>query len=251
MTLDELYNAPEFRLEPSNSQTDNFKFYENPALGVGYYIPRVTKLLDTIKEDYLLQWANSLGWKRKSYSRTLQDYAELGSQVHCEIEMYLKEGEIGVSPGFKSFLNWWMRLNQDNIITDVQSEVELICPYFGGTTDLFFKVNGKNCLVDFKTSKHISYKYIAQLAAYRHMMEERLGEPIDICIILQLDKYEVVPAIVYTYDMSNPVVREMFDHAYEYILILAQGFFYNQYLQNMFNSTSKSVMKEAEGPYEE
>jgi len=39
----------------------------------GKHVPRVTNILGkTIHEDYLMQWSNSLGFKRKSYSKTLK-----------------------------------------------------------------------------------------------------------------------------------------------------------------------------------
>ncbi len=205
------------------------------------FVPRVTVLLDTIKEDYLLQWANSLGWKRMSYSKTLQEYANIGTEVHNEIENFIKFGELGMSPGFMSFKEWWDKLNQLNVITDVQSEVSMACHYFAGTTDLFFNANGKNCLVDFKTSKHISYKYIMQLAAYTYMMQTSTGRSIDYCIIFQVNKYEPYQYQVYMYDLSNPEIRNMFNNGLIYMIILSKGLSYKLSMEKVFANTEEYV----------
>ena len=38
-------------------------------------------------------------------------------------------------------------------------EETITCPYFGGTYDFLVEINGRNWLIDFKTSNHIGYKY--------------------------------------------------------------------------------------------
>ena len=58
-------------------------------------------------------------------------------------------------------------------------------------------------LVDYKTSNHIGFKYILQLAAYRYMLRTELGIEIDGCIILQLAK-DRVSYNEYVLNFSNP-----------------------------------------------
>ena len=45
-------------------------------------------------------------------------------------------------------------------------EITVVCPWYGGTIDGIFKINGLYYIVDFKTSKSISYQYLIQTAAY-------------------------------------------------------------------------------------
>ena len=215
----------------NNIQCDKVRLYEKG----NYNVPRVTALLDTIKEDYLIQWANSLGWKRQSYTRVLQEAASIGTEVHQDIEMFLKHGEIGMTPGFSSFYKWWTELNALNKIDMIESELSMDCPYFAGTTDLFFRANGRNCLMDFKTSKHIGYKYLMQLSAYTYMMNTILHREIDYCIIFQVDKY--VPDVyqVYLFDLHNSEIKELFDYALQYMIHLSCGYAYNQFIQNKFS----------------
>lgn len=230
----------DLRFDPRKSELNDLKLYNHP--NGSYYVPRVTKLLDSVKEDYLLQWANSLGWKRKSYTATLQEYAELGTHVHEDIEEYLRYGTEGVTPGWESFKEWWDKLNELNTVTDVMSEVELIGPYFGGTTDLFCRLNGYGCIIDFKTSKNIGYKYIIQLAAYRYLMQTQLGNDVRYCVILQVDKTTAGIYRVYTYDLNNPEIRYIFDIALSYIHNLAACYLQNRFLRIQFEYTKKELI---------
>lgn len=238
--LQDIYKNDDMKISSEDELVDKnkCKFYETG----NYYVPRVTTLLDTIKEDYLLQWANSLGWKRMSYTKTLQEYADIGTLVHEEIEKFLKEGKLGVSPGFLSFKEWWEQLNAINNITDIESEVSMICPYFCGTTDLYFKANGHDCLVDFKTSKHISYKYIMQLAAYVYMMNYIYHRNIKYCIIFQVDKYTPYQYKAYVYDLHDFQVSDMFNYGLAYIMNLAIGYLYNHRMREMFEKTEQGVI---------
>lgn len=230
--LEKEYDNNEKEIKDDNK----FKLYEGTT-----YVPRVTVLLDTIKEDYLLQWANSLGWKRLSYTKTLQEYADIGTEVHNEIENFIKFGELGMTPGFISFKDWWDKLIELNEITNVRSEVSMTCPYFGGTTDLFFNANGKNCLVDFKTSKNIGYKYIMQLSAYVYMMQTIEKISIDHCIILQMDKYTPYKYQAYRYDLDNPFIKNMFQTGLRYMFVLSKGYNYKLSMERMFTSSENSA----------
>ena len=232
--LQDIYSNRRLALSEYSGKT---RLYEKG----NYYVPRVTALLDTIKEDYLLQWANNLGWKRMSYTKTLQTYADIGTLVHNEIENYLKNGIPGISPGFLSFNEWWERFTSLNKVTNIESELSLECPYFCGTTDLFLTANGRNCLVDFKTSKHIGYKYIMQLAAYTYMLQTELNRPIDYCIIFQVDKTQPYKYQAYLYDLFNPEFSELFSYALEYVMHLSCGFVYNYFIRGRFDETEDDV----------
>lgn len=221
----------------NNIQTEKTRLYE---IG-NYNVPRVTALLDTIKEDYIIQWANSLGWKRLSYTKVLQEAASIGTEVHEEIEMFLKHGYTGITPGFMSFYDWWDKFNDVNNVRDIESEISMSCPYFAGTTDLFFVANNHNCLVDFKTSKHIGYKYLMQLSAYTYMMKTNFNKDIDYCIIFQVDKYEPHKYQVYLYDLNNPDIKELFTYSLQYMIHLSCGFAYNHFIQSKFNDIDAKV----------
>lgn len=169
----------------------------------GNPVPRVTAILSAmLNKDYLLKWANSLGWRRKSHEKERDLAAEIGTYVHNAIEQYMVNGvelDTTVIPihykdkvinGYESFKLWWSKITSRNEIEIVACEKELVCPWYGGTCDFIIKINGKYFLGDFKTSNNVSYEYFLQLAAYRNIL--RL-ENIELsgCLILQVDKNEV------------------------------------------------------------
>ena len=164
-----------------------------------------------LHEDYLMVWSNSIGlYKHKKYEDTLQQAADLGSEVHGLIEEYLMNGYLSeiidthckeVINAFNSFLSWWEIIKQ-NVFRVIYQEYKLTCPYFGGTLDMLIEINGKIYIVDFKTSNHVGYKYFLQLAAYRYILRTEHNIEVDGCIILQLDK-KVSKFTEYVLDFNN------------------------------------------------
>lgn len=167
----------------------------------GVIVPRVTKILQKcIHSDSLMYWANSLGFKHKSYKKTLDASANIGSYTHECIDNYLEDNNFEANynnmpyestNAYKSFIRWFNDINSVAIVKVIFHEKRLVCKYFGGTLDGLYEINGKIYLVDYKTSNNITYKYILQLAAYRYMLREVLNIEIDGCIILQLSKYNI------------------------------------------------------------
>lgn len=169
----------------------------------GGLVPRVTDILSkTINEPGLIQWANSLGFKHKSYTKELQAAADIGTAAHNSIELFLKSGEETDIVPFKAFKYWWDDIHKNNTIEILGLEEHLVCDYFGGTYDGLFKINDKVVLVDYKTSNHITYRYTLQLAAYRYMLYYTKNISLDGMIILQLGKSEPTYNELYV-DLTN------------------------------------------------
>ena len=58
----------------------------------GISVPRVTEILSAmIHSDKLMLWANSLGFRGIRYLQALNQAADIGTEAHAHIEMYLKE----------------------------------------------------------------------------------------------------------------------------------------------------------------
>lgn len=167
---------------------------ESPYIFEGLPVARVTQILSSmLHEDYLMKWSNALGlFQRKKYEEFLQDAADKGTYVHEAINKYLISGEIldvdtlleatndqkkAAYNGFHSFLQWWE--SNSNILELVATEMEIVCPYFGGTCDLLVSSNGRTFLLDFKTSKQTGYKHFLQLAAYRYILQTYYNMKID------------------------------------------------------------------------
>ena len=167
----------------NNKNWDRYNFNGRP-------VPRVTEIISScIHEDYLLKWANYLGFKRKSYVEALNDAANIGTVAHNSIEKYLtKKEESSTNICFLGFMQWWNMISTNNEIEILSIEKRLVCAYFGGTLDALISINGKTYIIDYKTSNYVTYKHFVQLAAYRYMLRNVENIEVDGVIILQLNK---------------------------------------------------------------
>ena len=202
--------------------TDRYKWNGMP-------VPRVTSIISkTIHEDFLMYWANSLGFKRKGYKKTLDAAADYGTKTHDALEKFLKGEPISegapMNPidGFKS---WWDLITKNNSVKIIGQEFKLTCPWFGGTYDMLLEINGKIYLVDFKTSNHLSYKYCLQLAAYEYMLRYNKICEISGIIILQLCK-EYPTYNEFVLDFSNPNHAEYFKFCEQTFLSMVYTYYH-------------------------
>lgn len=194
----------------------------------GVAVPRVTEIISKmISEEYLMYWANSLGFKHQSYKKTLETAANIGSESHDLINKFLL-GESFTSNNipYLGFRKWWIDINSSNEVKIIGTEQKITCPYFGGTYDLLIEINGLVYLVDFKTSNHVSYKYYLQLAAYKYMLEQQ-GYKISGCIILQLNKTKI-EYTEYPLIFSNPLHLDFINRCLHTFLSLVYSY-YNIY----------------------
>lgn len=210
-----------------------------------HVVPRVTEILSAmLHEQYLMDWANSMGlYKHLKYQDILTEAADIGTATHKAIELYLSEGKeldesalpnnmsYAVHFAFNSFLEWWIIIKKTDYEI-IYQEHTLICRYFGGTLDLFIKINGKKYIVDFKTSNHSSYKHFLQLSAYRYMLEEE-GENVDGVIILMLDK-KLSKFTEYVLDFEVPEHLSFIDKCEEAFLSLVYAFYNRIHVQHLF-----------------
>lgn len=134
--------------------------------------------------------------KAKRHHRALsKDAANMGSEVHSMIEKHFKGKDIPqktnfrepIQKAFGAFQDW---LN-DFEVEAINSEIPFISAQwggYGGTIDLVAEINGKNYIVDFKTSNAIYDDYVIQIAAYRTAYVKVFGALIERMAILRLDK---------------------------------------------------------------
>lgn len=156
---------------------------------LGVQVPSVTTIISKcIHEDYLMNWANYLGFKRIKYRDELNRSANIGTIGHNAIEKFLSDNIECDNIPLKGFMIWWDMLISNHTVKILGMEERLTLPYCGGTYDLLLDIDGRIFLVDLKTSNHMSYKYFIQLAAYRHILYKAKGINIDGCLILRLDK---------------------------------------------------------------
>ena len=156
-------------------KTDNDLVTEEKYFFKGNPVPRVTSVISSmIHEEYLIEWANYLGFKHQKYKDVVQQAFDIGTLTHERIEHILHNNDFNDNEliPVQSFWAWYSILKENNDIEVVYTEKQLVCDLYGGTLDAVLKINDKYYLIDFKTSKHVTYKYFLQLAAYRKMLRE-------------------------------------------------------------------------------
>lgn len=205
-------------------------------------IPRVTQILsEMLHEDTLLFWANSLGFKRISYKQAIEQAADIGTTVHNTAENILRNKNAEEYSGYynnrelnnsiHSFLQWYEQVKDK--IEVLSMEVSLVDNAFRGTYDLLARINGKIYLVDFKTSNHIGYRYMMQLAAYRYLIKTNLNIDIEGCLILQLSK-KTIKFKEYVLDFSDPNHLKFINECQDAFFSLVHAYHYRKHIESRF-----------------
>lgn len=120
-----------------------------------------------------------------AYKDISKDACSTGTDIHDQVERYIKTGEEFDNVSFKAFLDFVNFYN----VEFIESEIFLLSSkhYYAGTCDIIANVNGKKIIIDIKTSKAIYSDYQYQLAAYSMAYEEMSGEILPTAV-LRLDK---------------------------------------------------------------
>lgn len=223
---------------------------DSPYLFFGKPVPRVTSILSSmIHEDYIANWANSLGFKHMGYKATLQKAADIGTHAHAAIEYFIKYSDSNgdyfksvdlpydvyqqAFSAYTAFLDYWDMLNKQCKVEVLGSELSLICKYFGGTCDFVLRVDGYIYIFDFKTSNSVSYKYILQLSAYKYILENYLYTPVDGLCILQLSKNNE-GYTEYMFDLSDKETKELVDDAQDFFFELVIAYWKRNLIEYKF-----------------
>ena len=148
-------------------------------------VPRVTKILEAcIGRPELTKWAASLG---ENFSTTRGSILATGTLAHAMIDDFILLGSkqdsyLGndyagayidqAENCYSNFVEWWFEFhNKGCKITPIAIERTITCPWYGGTVDFIANItfpNGMsvNYILDFKTSKQISFEYFLQTRMY-------------------------------------------------------------------------------------
>jgi len=164
----------------------------------GSIAPGVTTVLNVLNKPALVPWANNLGLEGISVKQYVDKLASIGTLAHYLIECDLREVEPDTT-GYSaeemnlaencliSYWEWKKTNNPEPILTEAKMVSEEY--KFGGTIDLYCKINGELWLVDFKTGKAIYSEMITQLSAYRWLLLEN-GYKTDKVQILRIGRDE-------------------------------------------------------------
>lgn len=224
------------------NRLQELNYFSNSAILYIENIPRVTTILsEMLHEDTLMYWANNLGFRRMSYKKALEQAAHIGTIVHNTAEDILINKNIEEYCGYynnrelnnsiQSFLHWYDQVKDH--IEVLSMEVSLFDNAFKGTYDLLARINDKIYLVDFKTSNHIGYRYMLQLAAYRYLIKTNLGIDIDGTLILRLSKKEI-KFEEFVLEFSNPEHLKFIEDCQEAFFSIVYAYHYRKYIENKF-----------------
>ena len=141
-------------------------------------VPSVTTIIKLLNKPFIAKWANSLGWKRQSYEKVLEESANKGTFVHEVLHEYMfKEGKkFDLSnPEVMNFLyenlNAFKEFEKYYNVKPIWGEKSFSLDKFGGTVDLYCELDDKYTILDFKTSKRFYSSHFIQLGAYIQLLE--------------------------------------------------------------------------------
>ena len=157
----------------------------------GVKVPSVTRVVDGCFPKDLTHWALTIG--QEEYDKVINDALEIGNDTHQWIEHYINYGhacaepEDYISKSVNAFLDWTTEYNPEW----VDAERKIYCDKYkyAGTVDAVAKINGRVCVIDFKTSKKVYKPYHLQVTAYAQAIKRMDGlRRWPLGIILRLDK---------------------------------------------------------------
>src|SRR6266702_7663618 len=150
----------------------------------GQPVPGVITIISRFKESGgLLHWAWSQGRDGKELYEDRDKAAEVGTVAHALVEQHIANltfkdtlQDFSTIPpavmaparaAFEAFKTW----ERQTKLEILHSEVSLVCEChcFGGTLDAIGDIDGKLCLLDFKSGSGLYPEALYQMAAYRHL----------------------------------------------------------------------------------
>lgn len=182
-------------------------------------VPSVTTIIKLLNKPFIAKWANSLGWKRQSYDKVLEESANKGTFVHETLHEYLfKEGKkFDLSnPEVLNFLyenlNTFKEFEKDYDIKPIWGEKSFSLDKFGGTVDLYCELDKKYTILDFKTSKRFYSSHFIQLGAYIQLLEAN-DYKVEQVAILRIKEGDYDIKIINREDMNDYI--ELFNRLVE------------------------------------
>lgn len=160
----------------------------------------VTTALGVLAKPALIGWANKLGLKGIDSTKYVDDLADVGTCAHYLIECDLKQEE----PNLDDYAPSVVKLAENAFLKYLEwkrgKDIELLLPpetplvselyQFGGTIDIYVKLDGRHTLIDIKTSgSGIWPEMRHQVAAYKHLLAYN-NYTVDDVMILRVGRSE-------------------------------------------------------------
>ena len=162
----------------------------------GKRVPGVTTVIGRFKDSGgLMFWAFEQGKaaERGEIERLYDqrdEAASLGTIVHEMVEAHIdgvdyripaylnQEQQDQVWGAYGAYFEWQKNCGMEFVAQEIPLVSEEY--QFGGCPDAIATINGKLCLIDWKTSNAVYPDYLIQLAAYKHLWETKFpDQPIE------------------------------------------------------------------------
>jgi hypothetical protein len=165
----------------------------------GDIVPGITTVLGLLAKPALIKWSNDLGLKGISVSKYVDDKADIGTLAHAMVTDKLTGQETNTADYSKnqidlaenSALSFWQWEKDHHIDEIFFCERPMVSELnrFGGTLDIYAKINGKREIIDLKTGSGIYPEHAWQVAALKKLLEEN-GLQVDGTRIVNIPRVE-------------------------------------------------------------
>lgn len=164
----------------------------------GTYVPGTTTITGLENKPFLVPWANKLGLEGISVGKYVDALANIGTLAHEIIEYELTERTIDLSDytpneitAAKNSVSKFHKWKEAHKLEVLKCELSLVSEAhkFGGTADIYCKLDGVLTLIDLKTGKAVYPEHFCQVSAYEQLLIEN-GYPVDDVRILRIGRDE-------------------------------------------------------------
>ena len=162
-------------------------------------VPGVTTILGLMAKPALVPWANKLGLQGIDVSKYVDDKADIGTLGHAMVTDKLSGVETDtkdysenqISKAENCALSFWSWEKEHPIeeVFFVERPLVSEAHRFGGTLDIYAKINGRREIIDLKTGSGIYPEHTWQVATLKVLLEEN-GFPVDGTRIINIPRAE-------------------------------------------------------------
>jgi hypothetical protein len=162
-------------------------------------VPGVTTVLNLLAKPALIPWANRLGLQGIDVSKYVDDKADIGTLGHAMVTDKLTDmatvttdySQNQISLAENCALSFWSWEKEHPIEEVYFCERPLVSEAhrFGGTLDIYAKINGKREIIDLKTGSGIYPEHAWQVATLKVLLEEH-GFAVDGTRIINIPRTE-------------------------------------------------------------
>lgn len=160
----------------------------------GMVVPATTGVLSVLSKPALLEWAYQCGLRHEDYKLIRNSAGDAGTLAHYMIMCLLLDEEPNTAEysqveieramvSFSKFEQWYSQHEIEPIFLERPFVSEKYC--YGGTIDVYARIDGKLSLLDVKTGGGIYDDVLCQLAAYKELMTE-FNYPVETTRILHV-----------------------------------------------------------------